>query len=409
MSLFRKEVIDHQRKRLFGRVTIHQPPTFAAYTLLIACGTIIGFIFLATGTYARREAVSGWISPQQGLVLVYATRPGIARPVDVKLGDPVTAGTPLVHFLTDVTGPGGSLTAEQHALTVAKIHEVNLQVDVASHGKEIEQAKERTRRESLVREQEELRAERTILLQQLAVDEEQVARIAPLAETGFVSKTIRDQRTLTMLQRKQEITHLDGQITSKQSEIDDAEQTIKLLRAEKAVSLSELRATREGLMQALAEVDAQGENIIRAPVSGVVAAVNLRTGDSADVSVPIFAIAPQSRNLEAEVWVPSRAMGFIARGQEVRIEIDAFPSQRFGGIVGKVEAVSRAPVRSGQMPFTHENKEPVYRVAVSLPLSAIHAYGGDHDLRPGMTLKAYVILSKRTFLQWLIDPLISRL
>jgi membrane fusion protein len=35
------------------------------------------------------------------------------------------------------------------------------------------------------------------------------------------------------------------------------------------------------------------------------------------------------------------------------------------------------------------------------------AYGKDRPLQPGMTLKADVITDKRTFMRWLLDPLLA--
>jgi membrane fusion protein len=49
----------------------------------------------------------------------------------------------------------------------------------------------------------------------------------------------------------------------------------------------------------------------------------------------------------------------------------------------------------------------VYRIRAALTDLGIRAYGKDRPLHPGMTLKSDVISDKRTFMSWLLDPLLA--
>ena len=49
--------------------------------------------------------------------------------------------------------------------------------------------------------------------------------------------------------------------------------------------------------------------------------------------------------------------------------------------------------------------EPVYRVTASLESTQIIANGQEIDLQNGMTLQANIILERRSFLDWLLDPI----
>ena len=53
-------------------------------------------------------------------------------------------------------------------------------------------------------------------------------------------------------------------------------------------------------------------------------------------------LLPDGASLLAELFVPSRAIGFVEPGQRVRLMVDAFPYQRFGTLGGRVETVSQA-------------------------------------------------------------------
>ena len=86
---------------------------------------------------------------------------------------------------------------------------------------------------------------------------------------------------------------------------------------------------------------------------------------------------------------------------------DAFPFQQFGLQKGKVVAISHAPTLPADMPTPTDTKEPLYRVDVALPAQRIDAYGRDWPLVPGMQLKAEIILSSRSILGWILDPLLA--
>jgi membrane fusion protein len=98
MTLFRPAVIDAQRRRVFGSVTLHQPARLIAFTGVAVVGMAIGTIYLTLGQFARKETVAGWVSPEAGLSAVYAPRGGVAEAVLVRQGDEVVVGEPLLRL-----------------------------------------------------------------------------------------------------------------------------------------------------------------------------------------------------------------------------------------------------------------------------------------------------------------------
>ena len=109
--------------------------------------------------------------------------------------------------------------------------------------------------------------------------------------------------------------------------------------------------------------------------------------------------------LRAQVYVPSRAIGFVRPGQEVRLLYDAFPYQRFGSFDGRIVAVSRTVIDPRQLAAPLTVQEPVYRVDVAPFGQAVLAYGERQPLQAGMTLTASLVLDHRSFLDWLLTPL----
>lgn len=130
-------------------------------------------------------------------------------------------------------------------------------------------------------------------------------------------------------------------------------------------------------------------------------------GQFADTTRPQMEILPDDSVLQAELFVPTRAIGFVQPGQAVRILYDAFPYQQFGAYHGRVIEVSQTILTKTDTIGPIELKEPAYRVTVALDRPDIDAYGKRIPLQADMLLRADIILEKRTLLRWFLDPLLS--
>jgi membrane fusion protein len=118
-------------------------------------------------------------------------------------------------------------------------------------------------------------------------------------------------------------------------------------------------------------------------------------------------IIPLDANLQAELFFPTRASGFVRPGQQVRILYDAFPYQKFGTYRGTVKKVSHTILTGNEATGPISLKEPAYRVTVALDRPDIDAYGLKMPLQPDMLLKADVLLEQRSLISWLLDPVFS--
>jgi membrane fusion protein len=116
-------------------------------------------------------------------------------------------------------------------------------------------------------------------------------------------------------------------------------------------------------------------------------------------------IVPERLVLQAELFVPARAIGFVEPGQHVRILYDAFPYQHFGTYSGRVREISQTILTSSDAIGPIALKEPAYRVTVALDREDIDAYGKRIPLQPDMLLKADILLEKRSLISWLTSPL----
>ena len=96
-------------------------------------------------------------------------------------------------------------------------------------------------------------------------------------------------------------------------------------------------------------------------------------------------------------------------GQEVRLQFDAFPYQRYGAGSGTVTAVSRVPIEPAAIDPALEIREPVFRVRVRIDEVAPRVSDAESRLRPGMTLTANLVLERRQLWEILFNPMAAAL
>lgn len=152
---------------------------------------------------------------------------------------------------------------------------------------------------------------------------------------------------------------------------------------------------------------------ITAPVDGVATAVVGELGQMADARRPLLSVVPADSRLEAQLYAPSRAVGFVKPGAAVRLRYQAYPYQKFGHAEGKVVSVARTALPAGEisalLPAGVENQthEPLYLITVALTAQTIRAYGKEHPLQAGMLLEADVLQETRRLYEWVLEPLFS--
>src|SRR4051812_16596806 len=96
--LFRDEVIEAKRKRLYGRLIVRTPtPLIAAVWCLVATA-LLGGAFALSHDFTRWEVVDGYLYPNRGVARIIASRVGTVSKVFVKDGQRVSAGMPILEI-----------------------------------------------------------------------------------------------------------------------------------------------------------------------------------------------------------------------------------------------------------------------------------------------------------------------
>lgn len=401
--MFRPEALSYRADRLSGNVAIAVPVAWQSIGFLIFGSLIAAFVFLTFGNYARVEVVAGAIAPDKGVSAVMPTRNGIITAIQVKDGQPVELGAELAVVRTEEESMSETSPAAQIEAAIRRQDtSLTAQMTAASSAANAQLQQLAVQRRGLQAEQKQLETQVVIQQSLVASAQKDYDRARTVAERGFISVRDLQAREETLFARQQGLSQLTQALVAKASALHEAERGVGQIVAQAQVQQENLAAARAEISQQAVRAANARSYVLRAPVAGRVTALTARMGQSANPQTPIMTIVPAASVLQAELAVPSAAIGFVKPGQVVRLAIDAFPFQRFGTISGRVKTVASSAVN---VPSRDGRTLAVYPVIIGLDQSSLMAFGRRQPLVPGMSLTARIVTEKQSLLTWLFEPL----
>lgn len=403
--MFRKEVQLAQRDRLHGDVTLAVPVSWhlIGYGLLALLVATTAFLFV--GSYARVEVVNGKIEPDLGAAQITPTRTGIITSISVAEGQRVSASAPLLAIRVEEIGRSGG-TGPTQVLTALMEQDSQLAAQERSTWAGADATRQR-----LVAQMAGLRIEITALDEQIQTQRRLVGvakadyeRSKGIATKGFLSKRDLQSREEIYLVRQQQLAGLAQERADKQASLVEASRTIEEVKRGAQATAAGIAGNRASVAQRRFDVEASRGYTLTSPIAGVVTAVTARVGQSAQSTAPLMTIVPAGSKLEAQIYIPTRAAGFLSVGQEVHLQVDAFPYARFGSLPATISKISSAAIsRAG----ASGQPEPFYLAIATIKEPHIYAFGRIHLLQPDMTLTARIVTERRSLIEWLFEPVLA--
>jgi membrane fusion protein len=407
-ALFRAEAVAHAGTRSRGTVLLARPLSYSLLTSLFLVLTSSVILFFACFSYTRKAAVPGTLLPASGVIRVVAAQAGVISERRVAEGQHVKAGDVLFLVASDRT----SVTQGDAAQTVSALLEsrrASFERDQAQLRLQGDQrvAAARQRADDMALEIRRVDEQAALQQRRVALAETALKRYADLQAADFVSPV---------------------QVQDKQAELLDQQLRLADLRRTSAASARELAAARADLQdlqiqalrdrqasdrsiaatdQDLTENEARRLIVVRAPRDGTVTAITVEPGQSVSANQSLASILPQGSVLEAELYAPSRAAGFLKVGMPVMLRHQAYSYQKFGMSDGVIREVSRNAMRPEELdlPGGNAGAGPVYRVRVTLARQTVTVYGVDEPLKSGAVVDASVLLERRRLFEWVLEPL----
>ncbi len=405
--MFRREAIEAKRQKLHGGVFLVQPLSFSVLALLVLSIVTLSIVFLVTGSYARSEHVIGHLVPSRGLVKIQTAQSGTLESIDVKEGDTIRIGQQLAIILVSTSALDGATFANK-ALAALGRQEIELQTQIAleTNRMETENARLMTEKKALALRILSLSGQ-LVLQQQLAnAAEEAFDGVQNLLMRGYISKEESKRRYQEWLTQKAQEKFREQALSAAESKQRLLDIRLLQLPNESKQRIARLMARQAELEGRKTELSGRSAYAITSSVNGRVLSISMDSiGRSVQTGQALLTIMPEGSVLMAELFLPSRAIGFVEQGQEVRLLYDAFPYQFFGSHRATIADITESIFAPGEIQAPFDFREPVYRVTADIEKATIVARGKVLALQSGMTLKANIVLERRSFLDWLLEPL----
>ncbi|CAN5919078.1 HlyD family efflux transporter periplasmic adaptor subunit [soil metagenome] len=411
-NLFRPEVLENRHRDWLGSIQLIRPASLAWLTAFVVTVAVAVALFLVLGQYTRKARVTGYLVPDRGVIRLVAPQSATVVESHVAEGRAVHRGDVLfVLSVGHATLSGDTQATVQRSLAARQL---SLQGAARQRG-EMERAQLASIDRQLAdmnRELASLASEADLQRQRLTLAQQAQARLESLRADNFVSAAQVQTKAEDILGLKAGLQSLDRQRAGQLREISALESQRRQLPLRSQEQQGEIVRDLAALAQQSAENEARQRIVIRAPQDGLVTAVMAELGQSVSSAVALASLLPADAKLQAYLFAPSSAVGFVRANQQVLLRYQAFPYQKFGSQAGAVAQVSRSPLQATelaglQLPGASNMAEPLYRITVTLDRQTVQAYGQAQPLAPGMQLEADVMLDRRRLIEWIFEPVLG--
>ncbi|QHB32649.1 HlyD family type I secretion periplasmic adaptor subunit [Yersinia canariae] len=145
--------------------------------------------------------------------------------------------------------------------------------------------------------------------------------------------------------------------------------------------------------------DKQRQQSLRAPVAGVIQQLAVHTlGGVVTSAQPLMVLVPENHQLELDVMILNKDVGFVLPGQAVEVKVDSFPYTRFGTLSGEVKHISRDAMEDQQQGL-------VFPARIRLNSDTLTIEGKPVRLSAGMAVSVEIKTGRRRVIDYLLSPL----
>jgi membrane fusion protein len=410
--LFRQQAIAHLSTQQYGTVILARSVSHRFLTVLfvlIALSIVAFFVLFST---TRKAQSSGVLLPNAGVLRVLPTQSGIVMQKQVQEGQSVKAGD----ILFVLSSERSSASAGDAQKTISGL----LQSRRDSYGTELKQsgvqAQQRlaalqSRVFGMQADSHKLDAQIALQQQRVAIAEQTLKRYSDLQATNYISAVQLQDRQAELLDQRQRLADLHRVKSGGQRELATAQADMRDLQVQAQRDIAALQRNVSALQQDLTDSEARREFVVRAAQAGVVTAITAELGQTVAANQPLASLLPAGAELEAEIYAPSRSIGFVKPGMQVLLRYQAYPYQKFGQYAATVREVASTSLLPDELAVPGAaggaNGEPVYRIRLRLDKQSVQAYGKALPLKSGMLVDASILLEQRRLYEWVLEPLFS--
>lgn len=424
-------------------INVTEPTKLSRLVLRTVCALFA--VLIVWACLARLDIVAvaeGRLVPETAVKIVQPAESGIVREILVLEGHQVREGQVLVRLDPTVANADSRSARGQLALKRLELKRVAAQLEGRAIVRNDEDdaalliqvqsdasARMRTHADA-VREEEAtvLKIESELLsaretLSKLDRTQDSYRRAAEayttLAKDRLVGALTADEKQREYLERQQDlksqqayVASLEAALQSQQARAAQLQSRYRSeLQAERVqltteVSRLEDEAKKQGFREGLLE--------LKAPQAGIVKDLATTTiGAIVEPGTVLLSLVPVGEPLVAEVYIRNQDIGFVRKGQAVRVKLVAYPFTKYGMLEGQVMTVSADASRlsRGDEPAAFGDHESVddsglspFKARIELATQQLSAFGARLPIAAGMQVQAEIRQGERTVIEYLLSP-----
>ena len=384
------------------------------WTLAGGTAFATGWAFLAP--LPQTVAVQGKLQPASGVQAIEASVPGVVDDVAVVEGQRVARGDLLLRF--------DARDAETR-LSSAQRNRDRLQNQVTINRVVLGEQPESSlsaNQKALLKSQRQDNDGR--LEAESAAIRRSKVRIAGLRQSLSTAEMVADR--YQTLQREGASSELQvvaalAKVTEFRTSLDAEEEELIRLQsrrdADQGGREARLRKEIEANLNRIASLDTEIRKAevllsrisVQAPISGLVFDLNVSRGDVVPGGKgvkPMLQIIPED-DLQAKIYIPNEAIGFIRKGQRADISLAAFNASDYGYLPATVQRIGSDALtpKEQQRELGQDAKGLYFPATLKLESQALTVGQRSVPLQPGMSLTADLHLRTRRFISAITDLL----
>lgn len=412
--LFRKAALEAQKTKSFGEILLVRPLSYRILTAAAVLCTLLIVALFTWGSYTKRSTVVGQLMPSSGLLRIYAPQGGVIEKKTVVEGQQLQAGDTLYVLSSErLSSTLGSVQASVSEQLEMRQESLQRELQRTSRLQEEEQAGLRKQVQALSAELEKIDGLLEGQRSRVQLAEETEARHQSLLDQDYISREQLQQKREELLDQRSRLKSIEREQIALRRELAARQEALLSLGLKNQNQLAQIERFISSTSQELSESEGRRTIAVTAPIAGIATAVVAEVGHAVDGRRPLLSIVPSGARLEAQLYAPSRAIGFIKPGDDVLMRYQAYPYQKFGHARGKVVSVARTALPAAEISALlpagsdSQGSEPLYLITVALEAQAIKAYGQPQSLQAGMLLEADILQETRHLYEWVLEPLFS--
>lgn len=421
-AVFRQEALTYVRTKEYGSVILARSVSHQVLTGLFALIAIGVIAFFAAFSTTRKAQTSGVLLPTSGVIRVTLNQSGEIVERRAREGQAVKAGEVLFVVRSQrLSGngraanktDGGATDTESTISALLKKRQDSFGTELRQSAAQVRQRVAALQSRLIDIEAEIKRSDAQIALQQqrVALSEQNLKRFRELQATDFISLAQLQDHQAELIDQQQRLADLQRMKSTSQRELSSTQAELNDATIAGQRELAGIQRNVSALEQDLAENETKHEFLVTAPQDGMLTAMTAELGQTVVAGQAVAAILPTGSTLQADIYAPSRSVGFVKPGMRVLLRYQAYPYQKFGQHLATVREVASTSLRPEELTLPSAanvaNGEPVYRIRLDLDKQQVLAYGKSLPLKSGMLVDASIMLEQRHLYEWVLEPLYS--